>query len=229
MHKFFIISFFTFINSFFLTAQNSTNSLIIGKGDLSDGVWVVNKSNQKKIDGTPYLFKNWFQKGKIYFEDRTYIIDALNYNVQAERFEAKISDDSVFALNHGNFYKVEINGKSFSRHLDPDFQRNTYFEDIIHFKSKQLLKKYAVKIKEGQVNPMTMQKIQPDKYIKNEQFYILKDSSDELKKVKLKKSTILSLIDESNKPIIKEYVKENRLSYKRVEDVFKILNYYNTL
>lgn len=210
-------------------SQTSTNTKIFGQGDFTTGFWVTSEVSQRQIEGTQYLFDNWLQSGKIYFTDKIYLINSINYNIQAERFEFKISNDSVFALNHGSFYKVEIKGKFFSRHLDPDYQRNTYFEDIIHFKNKLLLKKYEVKIIEGQINPLTMQKLQQDKFVKNEKYYILNDNSEETVKIKLKKSTIMSFIEEKDKSITKDFARENGLSFNKTEDVVKILEYYNSL
>jgi hypothetical protein len=229
MHKYLLIVIALITVPLVSFSQSNTNSNIIGQGDLSDGLWVISQDNLRQIEGTPYLFDTWYQTGKIYFSDKVYTLNAFNYNIQAERFEAKISEDSVFALNHGSFNKVEIKGRTFSRHLDPDYQRNTYFEDVVHFKDKQLLKKYILKIKEGQINPMTMQKIQHDQYIKKEQYYILNDNTNQIDKIKLKKSTILSLVEEAKKASVKAYAKENRLSFKNNDDVFKILNYYNSL
>lgn len=222
-----IIVFFLVSNILF--AQNSVTTNTVGNGDLSDGLWVISKDAPKKIEGTPYLFNDWSHKGKVYFNDRVYTLNSFNYNIQAERFEVKISQDSVFALNHGSFNKVEIEGKFYVRYLDPDFQRNTYFESIINFKNKILLKKYVLKIKEGQINPMTMQKIQEDKYIKSEKFYIVEKDTEKIIKIKLNKSGVMSIIDDTNKTKIKVYAKAKHLSFKRIEDISEILNYYNTL
>lgn len=231
MNKYLFLLFIFLNNSILLISQNSTNTKIIGQGqgDLSGGFWITSNDSQRIIKGSQYLFDNWLQSGKIYFTDRVYTVNSLNYNIQSERFESKISDDSVFALNRGSFYKVEIKGKTFSRHLDPDYQRNTYYEDIIHFKNKQLLKKYEVKIIEGQINPLTMQKLHQDKYIKNEKYYILNDNSEQIVKIKLNKSIILSFVEDKYKPKLKDFAKENRLSFKDKDDVIGILDYYNSL
>ena len=229
VYKFILTIFLLVISSLQLLAQNSTNTRIFGQGDLSDGFWVLSNSTKKQIEGSPYLFDDWFQTGKLYFGEKVYSINALNYNISAERFEAKISEDSVFALNHGGFNKVLINGKSFSRHLDPDFQRNTYFENVIQFKDMLLLKKYVLIIKEGQINPMTMQKLQPDKFIKKEKFYVLLGDSDKLEEVKLKKSSILTLIGDNDISKVKDFAKNHNLGFNNIDDVYKILNYYNSL
>ncbi|HEX9824962.1 MAG TPA: hypothetical protein VGA80_00055 [Flavobacteriaceae bacterium] len=229
MYKYLFIIFIIVFNSLQSQTQNSTNTNIIGQGDLSNGFWVLSNPTLKQIEGSPYLFDSWYQTGKLFFGDKVYSINALNYNISAERFEAKISEDSVFALNHGGFNKVLINGKSFSRHLDPDFQRNTYFENVIQFKDMLLLKKYVLKIVEGQINPMTRKKIQPDRFIKNEKFYVLVGEPVNMEEVKLKKSSILQLINDNEISKVKNFAKKNKLGFNNIDDVYKILNYYNSL
>ncbi|MCF8272371.1 MAG: hypothetical protein K9I95_00915 [Flavobacteriaceae bacterium] len=229
MYKSLFLFFVLFNNILLLKAQNSTNSIIIGQGDFSDGLWINTKNTQKQIEGSPYLFTNWFQKGKIYVTDKVYVVNNLNYNIQAERFEAKISDDSVFALNHGSFYKIEIQGKVFTRHLDPHFNRNSYFENVIKFKNKQILKKYILKVKEGQINPMTMQKIKQDRFIKGELYFIFDENTTDLIQVKLNKSTVLSWVEDDKKLKVKNFAKEHNLSFNRNDNIIEILNYYNSL
>ena len=60
-----------------------------------------------------------------------------------------------------------------------------------------LLEKHTVELKEGQINPMTMQKMEKDALIKKEIFYIANKKGKKLKKIKLRKKSILSLIDKS--------------------------------
>jgi hypothetical protein len=92
-----------------------------------------------------------------------------------------------------------------------------------------LLKKYVLIIKEGQINPMTMQKLQPDKFIKKEKFYVLLGDSDKLEEVKLKKSSILTLIGDNDISKVKDFAKDNNLGFSNINDVYKILYYYNSL
>ncbi len=213
-----------------INAQNPINNLnVIGQGNFSSGLWIISNETTNKVKGSTYLFNDWSQVGKVYFNNKIYAVNQLNYNIQLERFEAKISPDSIFAFDRGDVRKIEINDKLFTRYLDPAFRRNTYFENIFIFKDKKLLKKYMVELKEGQLNPMTMQKIQEDRFIKKEQFYILEDGEDELSEFKLKKKNILSLIEDVYKPKVKEFAKDNRLNYNNVEDLTKIFNYYNAL
>lgn len=201
----------------------------LGLSSFGNGMWVKSSSQQTKIKGSPYLYESWFNNGKIYTNNKMLSVMSLNYNMKFERFEAKISEDSIFAIDPGGIKKIEIKGNEFIRALDPDFQRNSYFQKIASINGKFLLEKHIVDLKEGQINPMTMQKAQKDMLIKKELFYISNGSGSKLKKIKLKKSTILSLVNKNKISNVKLYAKQNKLRYNNVKDVQVLLEYANTI
>lgn len=232
MKKTLILNVLLLIVSTSLIAQNT----LVGGNNYSDtrsvvvnnGIWVTNPPVKKEIKGTPYLFDNWNNKSQIYIQDRVYDIPSFNYNIRSERFEAKFSEDSLLIINPRYIKKIVINNKVFKRYLDPEFERNSYFEEIIDVNETTIVKKYIIKFQEGNLNPMTQQKISPDKFLKNEQYY-LKDNENELKLIKLKKSTILSLVQSDKRTIIKNYSKEKKLKFNKIDDVIRLLNFYKTI
>jgi hypothetical protein len=153
----------------------------------------------------------------------------MNYNMQLERFEAKISEDSVFAIDPQGIKKIEIRGKEFIRTLDPEFQRNSYFQIVATINGKILLEKHTVELKEGQINPMTMQKLQKDALIKKEVYYLANSKGEDLKSFKIKKRTILSLIDKNKIETVKQFAKQHKLKFKEAEDVKVLFDYSKTL
>jgi len=195
-----------------------------------DGFKASKDRNRPDVDGSPYLYKSWNNHSKIYYEDRVYVISNFNYNIYSERFEAKLSEDSILIINPGNIKSILINNKTFGRYLDPEFQRNSYFEEIIKIDDNNLLlKKYTIKIKEGARNPLTKEKLTNDQLVNEEIYYICDLNDNELKKVKLKKTTIQSLFRKDALENIKNYVNENHLNYRDPDDVKKIVEHYNTL
>jgi len=189
------------------------------------------KDNGLKVDGSPYLFKSWNNPSKIFYGDKVYTVAIFNYNIYSERFEAKLSEDSLFIINPGGVKKIIINNKVFVRHLDPEFQRNSYFEEIATIGNDDvLLKKYTVKIMHGSINPLTKEKLTDDKLVHGEIYYICSLKADNtLKKIKLKKANIQSLFNKEALDDVKKYVDENHLNYRNPEDVKKIVQYYNAL
>ena len=66
-----------------------------------------------------------------------------------------------------------------------------------------------------------------DEIIKEEKFYTINKA--ELVVLKLKKKDILKVIDQDKQQAILKYVKEKNLSYKKENDVLKLLIYYDAL
>lgn len=195
------------------------------------GTKISNSKNKIKVEGNLYLYKSWNNSGKIYFSDKVYILKSFNYNIYSDRFEIKLTEDSVFIINPGNVKMILINDKIFKRYLDQEFQRNIYFEEIIDFKEFKLLKKLGVIIREGTLDPLTKVKIQPDRFLRKDSYYLKNNENDDLEKIKLNKSKIISLINDNQDVInnVKQFAKKNKLSYKKIDDVNKILEFYNSL
>ncbi|PWK19290.1 hypothetical protein [Xanthomarina spongicola] len=196
----------------------------------NNGLWITNSTASSEIKGTPYLFDSWnSDNALIYMSDnRAYKIRSINYNVQLERFEAKFAEDSVLALNPKNIKKIDINSRTFKRYLDPQYQRNSYFEELVKTKSLTILRKFETEIVEGNFNPMTQQKITPDQMVKIEKYYSTEDG-ETLSEMKLSKGAILKLIDSDKKDAVKQHAKDNSLNYKDINDLKAIIKYYNTL
>jgi len=55
------------------------------------------------------------------------------------------------------------------------------------------------------------------------------ENNNELKKIKLKKSTILGLFKTDYTDNINNYAKKDKLKYKSIKDVRKLILYYNSL
>ena len=191
-----------------------------------------NLSNNKlpdKVDGSPYLYESWNNSGKVFFLDKEYSLKSFNYNLYLDRFEAKLSKDSVFVINSSNVHEVLFNYKIFKHYIDPESQKIRYFEELIDFDNYRILRKNAVKIKPGATNPLTKEKLTNDQLIKEESYYIFDLNDNSLIKIKLKKATFQTLFRKEALNNVKNYVNENHLNYRDPEDVKKIVEHYNTL
>ena len=233
MNKYLVFLFALTVNfSFSQSAAISTGNNFANSSAIMahDGIWVTNSNNTRNIKGSPYLFDSWkTTNALIYTKDsKAYKFKELNYNVQLERFEAKYSKDSILAFNPKNIEKVVIKGRTFKRYLDNEFQRNSYFEELVVTKSGAILRKFETAIKEGIYNPLTHQKTTDDEMIIKEKYFYTADN-ETLEHIQLKRSSILKTLDSDKKDALKQYAKENDLSFKDINDLRKILKYYNTL
>tara|TARA_R110000868_G_scaffold21640_12_gene89892 strand:- start:40549 stop:41205 length:657 start_codon:yes stop_codon:yes gene_type:complete len=183
----------------------------------------------KSVEGSPYLYKNWYNEAEVYHNHKVYKFNSFNYNVYAERFEAKVSEDSIFIINPRYIDKIVIKDRPFKRYLDPEFQRNSYFEEIAKTDDFEIVRKYFTKIREADINPLTKVQEGSSKLIQHEMYYLIYRENQDLKRFKLKKSSVLKLIDKNYYNDIKSFKNRNRLKYNNIEDVAKIIQYYNTV
>ena len=198
-------------------------------GTNATGLWVVSNGTTDKIDGSLYLYDSWFNNGKIYFGGKKLSTASLNYNMKLERFESRVSEDSVFAIDPSSAKKIEIRGAEFIRTLDPEFRRNSYFEKIATINDRVLLEKHIVELKLGQINPLTLQKMKKDTFIKKQKFYLANKEGENLKDFKLSKKMVLSLLDKNKVNMVKQFVKEKKLSYKKLKDIQTLLMYSKSI
>ncbi|GGG42305.1 hypothetical protein [Bizionia arctica] len=232
MNKYLVILFALTVNFTFSQAGSNISGGSYGNSSsfTGNGIWVKNSEANTNLKGSPYLFDSWTSSSALIYsaDNRAYKFNNLNYNVRLERFEAKFSEDSILAFNPKNIDKIVIHNRTFKRYLDNEFQRNSYFEELVVTNSVIILRKFEIGIKEGVVNPLTHQKTTDDEMIVKEKYYYTTDGEN-LKFIQLKKSSILKTLDADKRDLVKEYAKENKLSFKEINELKKILEYYNTL
>lgn len=193
------------------------------------GMWVTNLVVKEPIKGSPYLFENWKTDSKIYTKERTYKIKYFNYNIDKERFEAKFSEDSVLIISTGGIKQIQINNVIMKPYYDVDREKFTFFEEVGRINDIKIIKKYIIKVIEGNFNPMTQKKVTPDRYVNEEHLFIVENQNEPLKRLKLNKSSILKLFESKHKIQVVDFVKKNKLKYNKISDVNKILNFHNSI
>jgi len=228
-----IIKLFTALLIFLSVSINAQTKAGTDLNDLqylqTGGMWVTNLVVKEPIKGSPYLFEKWNTDSKIFTKERTYNIKYFNYNIVKEQFEAKFSEDSVLIISTGGIKKIKINNVVMKPYYDIEANKFTFFEEIGNINGKMVVKKYKIKVVEGNFNPMTQKKITPDRYVNSEQLFIVENDKKPLKRLKLKKSSILNLMDSEHKQQIVDFVRKNKLKYNKVSDIYKIVKYYNSM
>lgn len=193
------------------------------------GVWIKNTAvSPTDVKGSQYLFYYW-SNAAIYVDQKVYKMDAFNFNVENQRFEAKFSEDSVLIMNTSNIKKIVIGDKTFSRFELEGSANNPFVEVIGRFDNSILFKKYELVIKEGSFNPMTQKMTRPPEYVINEHYFTVNLDGSNVEKTKLKKSAILKLFDKNSQEKVEAFANENRLDFNDEQDVHQIFEYSNTL
>ena len=180
--------------------------------------------NPKRItEGSVHLFKNWKNHAVIITNDgQKFSLKNINLNIKRNVFESKIDDgSSIFTFNFNNIDRFIVNNKVFKNfYYDDD---NRVYELIYESDEFSIMKGHTIQLIEGSANPMVNRKF--DKYVQKSSYFIMKD--DKIKPFKLKKKRILKLVDGDIERAqkIEQYVKSNRLSYKKEYDVRKVLEF----
>ena len=181
----------------------------------------------RTIDGSIYLFYTWKNYPVVVNskDNKTFTLDNVNFNLRTNRLVTKISQDSIFVLNMKSIETVDIQGKVFKK-VDTEIG-SRIFEVIYESEKVSLLNFHSVKLVEGSVNPMLSRKT--DKLVHKEVYYVLNDQG--INELRLKKKSILNSFasNDNEKNSLLKYFLENKLSFKKIDDVKVVLNNLNTI
>lgn len=225
---------FIIILSFFTThvysqsgvgINNGYNTLVESAVQISNNrqlasAYVINTPNERI--GSYYLFKNWKNICIINTTDGNYKIQNGNINIKDQRFESKFGKDSIFSFNLTNINFIIINNRKFVKVQENNYKKNKIYEVIYEDENKNLLKEYYIELKKGEIDPL-MIKPTRDKYITRTQYFLSED--EKFNKIKLNKKNLNNAFEASKKNSVKSYVKKHKLSYRKENDVRKILTF----
>jgi hypothetical protein len=176
----------------------------------------------RAVDGTVYLFDNWKNAGVIYATtNQRFALNNINLNIERNSFESKVGKDSLFSFNFNNIEKFVINGRTFKNYYWND--DNRVYEIIYEGQQWSIIKGFKIVEVTGSANPMLNRT--RDRIVRK-MFYYIKDDKG-IHPFRLKKNKILKLLnaDDAKAEKIKNFAKMNDLSFKKENDVRKIIEY----
>lgn len=203
------------------STKNFRTDSFTGKiGELGSGFWIPNKNVNNETSGSVYLFDNWIGNYNIYdTSDNKFLVTNLNYNINTNTLESKVSNDSVFQFDLGNIKKVTFGNKKY------EIVEGRLVESLFNSDKLNIYKEFSVKIIEATLNPMTQENITDRKYVKKSKFLVKKNNL--VQEFKINKKNVLSLFDKKQDEV-KKFVKDNNLNYSDENDLFKILKKFNS-
>ncbi len=210
-----------------ITAQSNVNTsaTIFNAGNVgqsSYGASAFYKNPKKIIEGTSYLFENWDNYAVIVTNDKQrFSLKNINLNMDRNVFESRVSADTLFTFNFNNIDKFVVNNRVFKNfYYDDD---NRVYEMIYESPEFLVMKGHRVELIESSANPMVNRK--NDRYVRRHSYFL--KQGDKIRPFKLKKKHVLKLVggDKERAERIIQYVNNNKLSFKREDDVRKVLEY----
>jgi len=204
--------------------NNSSDAMLTAangmKSSYGASAYFVNPA--RAVDGTVYLFEDWNNAGIIHAgTNQKFALNNINLNIERNSFESKVGRDSLFSFNFNNIEKFVINGRTFKNYYWND--DNRVYEIIYETEDWSIIKGFKIVEVTGSANPMLNRK--NDRMVRKS-FYYLKNEKG-ITSFILKKKKVLKLIAEDDARSVKiiNFAKTNKLSYKKENDLRKILDF----
>lgn len=205
-----------------------------------DGQERVILTHNSAIDGKEYLYGSW-NKGFLVMNDSLFFAqNYLRYDAYNDRILVKSagSENEAFQVNDPNLTGfslidektnkkhdfVKLQDKHFENHVT-----NGFFEVVFNVeKSNYLLKKTVVTIYDPNKSKGTLNYSNVQQEFKQKEYYYLKTPEGGYLKVNLKKKDILNVLNAHNQKM-NTFIKENKISFSKEEQVAQLVNYYYSL
>ena len=226
----FVCLFVFYLESVNAQIQIDGTDVMLNKLRLNKGIEGIESTLYQDIQGNPYVFRD-FQKGVMYvLTDQKYDVE-IRYDIYADQMHLKDSN-MIYAIVHpekvklieaGDYkfiYSVFINSPE-----DDAPAPGSYF--IIKTEGKcMLLIKKSMRVQDAEP-PKLYQEAKPPKFIPTADTYYLKPDGKSAVRIKNKKDLLTELADKSE--AINSYISSNKLGVKDIEELVKIVSYYNSL
>lgn len=185
---------------------------------------------ERDIIGSAYL-EEGFKEGQVFYNDTNIGDYLLRYNVYGEEFEILNLDETKSAVSKTSEVNITIRDKKyvFKYYLDDDERSKFgYFEVLSNPNNKEciLLKKNKKLFSESRKAVTSFDINRPARFVSTESYYLL-FSDKEIAKIRLQNGYITRFFKKRGADV-KSFIKENELNVKNIEDLKKVVDYYNT-
>lgn len=180
-----------------------------------------------KIQGSPYLSQD-FINGKVWTVDgKTFNNVLLRYNCYSDIIEFNNQGTAYDILPKDQVSKVELGDKVF-RYLEfqPGYgEKKSYFQILSEGKAILCVKYHISFLEREELRGFSTPK--PDRFDELNTTYWISVNESPAKEVVSKSKLLDILSDKKNE--IDAFLSSQKLSYKKIDDLKKIINYYNSL
>lgn len=182
-------------------------------------------NDYSNIQGSPYLDQKFVESKVLFKNDSIYRI-ALRYNIFDQRMEYKYDHKVYNITNPQDLKKIELGDKTFIYfYSKKESKYEAYYQVLIEGKASLLLKRDITFRKEEKSNGIVEGK--PNRFLKSPDKYFVYISGGDLQLIKNKKS--IPIIFQSKHKEMNAFVKKERISFKKQNDLIQLVAYYNKL
>ncbi|MFY8128528.1 MAG: hypothetical protein ACOVMM_09120 [Chitinophagaceae bacterium] len=188
------------------------------------------KPYDKSIQGSPFLFDD-FQRAQLKFGNgKGIIVEKCNLNLENNDLLVIDSNNQTLIVKPGLIKEIiflnedslkEVTYKSGFPSFD-NKDSTTFYEVLVKGKI-QLIKRNYKKINSS-FNELT--RLYDKEFVEYTRTYVFTNGN--LKEYKPNTTFVLSLFDKNQK-FVNSYLNENNLNFKKIEEVKKLISYYNNL
>lgn len=178
------------------------------------------------IAGDPYL-NNDFIEGKIITNDNVVLKGQLRYNIYADEMEFIVKENVYWIDNQDRIESIQYGDHTFMYYLkgEDKFDRGDYYEVLEDGPTKLLLRRKVVLLDAVPAKPY--QDPKPPRFEPSRDTYFLMRFQGKPEKVTSKKELLQLMVDKE--PEINSFIKKNKISANNLEDLKKVVAYYNGL
>ncbi len=191
----------------------------------------IEKNRYRKIEGSPYIFKEW--KYGTVFNNRMQEIKGayINYNGYSREFEVR-KDNEYIELDDRQYFKVDVYDSPemeeatkmvFSRGINSEYYTR-FYEVLFNGKKVTLFKEHRKVVRERVQKDMADGK-KVKRFTSETNYYYSVDGI--VKPLKLKKKNFFNTL--SHEKLLEKYIKDHKLKINNEKDLAKIFNYYEAL
>lgn len=224
---------------FFISCLDSLNAqqiwvegsdIILDKLRLNKGIDGNVNGFYKEVQGDPFIFSDFREATLYVLPDKEYKV-SVRYDIYADQIHLK-NNDEIYAIIHPDRVELIDAGSYkfiYSKYLkypgDDEPEQSSYFILKTDGKCSLLIKK-NLRVQEAEP-PKLYQEAKPAKFIPSGDTYFLKLEGMSAVRIRNKKDLLNILSGKSD--ALESYISSNKLNAKDIDDLVKIVTYFNTL
>jgi len=185
----------------------------------NEGVEFVGTLRDKNNDH--YMFPKWNNNGVIFVDRKMYGIGNINFNITTNSVDSRITQDKLFMFQSSAVDSISINNRLFKR------VGTLLYEVLFEGQNSTLLKKYDIRREAGHEGRTGVGGMQAPSQTSVVFRYVVVKPGKRMENIELNKKSILELF-EDERDVLVSYAKKEHLSFRKEEDIVKMLNFLAT-